>query len=497
MKILVLNPPFLPKFSRTSRSPAVAKGGTIYYPIWLAYATGVLEKNEFNVKLIDAPAREYNFDSTLNLVKKFSPDITVIDTSTPSIYNDVKIAEAIKDATGSFIILVGTHVSALPEETLKINKKIDAVARGEYDYTLLELVKTLESGKNIQGVKGLTFRNDDDIIHNPVRPFITNLDEIPFVSEVYKKHLNIEDYFYAANLHPVITILSGRGCIFRCSFCVWPQVFSGHNYRFRSVENIVDELEYIKNEFSHVKEIFFEDDTLTVNKKRCQEISNEIIRRKLDINWACNSRADVDLKTLMWMKKAGCRLLCVGYESGSQEILNKIHKGTKLEKIRRFAKNAKKTRIMVHGCFILGLPYDTKETIRQTIEFAKELDPDSAQFYPVMVYPGTEAYEWAKQNEFLVTEDFSKWLTPEGWHNSMISRPNLTNKELIDLCDKARIEFYLRPKYFWKRFKLMIKNWDETKRTFKSGKTFFKYLFKILTGSYETKDYSNNSCVQC
>jgi len=497
MKILNLNPPYLPKFSRTSRSPAVTKGGTIYYPIWLAYTTGVLEKEGFNIKLIDAPARGLDLSKILNIAKKFSPDIVLIDTSTPSIHNDVKVAELVKNTTDSFVILVGTHVSALPKETLEMSKKIDAVARHEYDYTILELAKALESGKDLSRVKGITYRKNEKIIQNPTRPFIENLDEIPFISGVYKRHLVIEDYFYAANLHPVITILSGRGCIYRCSFCVWPQVLSGHKYRFRTVKNIADELEYIKNEFPNVKEIFFEDDTLTVNKKRCQDLSREIIKRKLDITWACNSRADVDLKTLKWMKKSGCRLLCVGYESGSQEILNKVHKGTTLKKIREFAENAKKAEIMVHGCFILGLPHDTKETIRQTIEFAKELDPDSAQFYPVMVYPGTEAYKWAKENGFLVTEDYLKWLTPEGWHNCMISRPGLTNEELIKLCDKARVEFYLRPNYFWKRFKLMIRSWNETKRTFKSGKTFFKYLFKLLTDSYETKSISSNSCVQC
>lgn len=497
MKILMLNPPFFPKFSRSSRSPAVTKGGTIYYPIWLAYATGILENEGFKVRLIDAPARGYSLQEVLSFVENFSPDLTVIDTSTPSIHNDIKVAETIKDTNESFITLVGTHVSALPIENMKTSEKIDAIAIHEYDYTILELAKTLESEKNIKNIKGLVFRDKNRIIQNPSRPFITDLDKLPFVSSVYKKHLVIEDYFYAANLHPVVTILSGRGCVFHCSFCVWPQVFSGHNYRFRSVKNVVDELEYIKNEFPHVREIFFEDDTLTVNRKRCQDISKEIIKRKIDMTWACNSRVDADFETLKLMKASGCRLLCVGYESGSQEILDKIHKGTTLEKIEGFTNDAKGAEIMIHGCFILGLPYDTKETIRQTIEFAKKLDTDSAQFYPIMVYPGTEAYKWAKQNKFLLTEDFSEWLTPEGWHNTIVSRPGLTNRELIELCDKARLEFYLRPKYFWKRFKLMIKNWDETKRTFKSGKTFFKYLFKILTGNYETKNFSDNSCVQC
>jgi radical SAM superfamily enzyme YgiQ (UPF0313 family) len=503
MKILMLNPPFLPKFSRTSRSPAITKGGTIYYPIWLAYATGILEKAGHDVKLIDAPARGYELDHVLDVVKTFDPRLIVMDTSTPSIHNDTKVAEQIKGITDAFLVLVGTHVSALPEETLKMSDKIDAIARHEYDYTLLEIAKVIEQSSSkslasrLRNVKGISFSYEGRIVHNPDREFITKLDEFPFVSEVYKKHLNIEDYFYAANLHPVITILSGRGCIFRCSFCVWPQVLSGHNYRFRSVKNVVDELEYIKINFPNVKEIFFEDDTLTVDKPRCQELSKEIIRRQLNLTWSCNTRADVDLETLQLMKRSGCRLLCVGFESGSQEILDKIHKGTTLEKIKEFAINAKKAGLMVHGCFILGLPFDTKETVAKTIEFAKELDPTSAQFYPIMVYPGTEAYEWAKKNNYLITDDYSKWLTPEGWHNCMVSRPGLTNDELVKMCDEARIKFYLRPKYLVKSIKLMTTSWSEVKRVFKSGRTFFSYLFKILKGKYESnKSLSDNSCVQ-
>jgi radical SAM superfamily enzyme YgiQ (UPF0313 family) len=414
----------------------------------------------------------------LNEVKKFNPLLTVIDTSTPSIFNDIKVGEGIKDLTNSFIILVGTHPSALPEETLKTSSKIDAVAKHEYDYTILELAQVLEKGGSLKRIKGITFRYGKRIVNNSDRPFIENLDEIPFVSKVYKKHLNIEDYFYAANLHPVVTILSGRGCMYHCSFCVWPQVFSGHKYRFRSVQNVVDEFEYIKNEFPQVKEIFLEDDTLTVNRQRCRNICDEIIKRKLDITWSCNSRADVDFETLKKMKEAGCRLLCVGYESGVQQILNNVRKGTTIEKIKQFAKDAKRAGMLVHGCFIFGLPGDTKETIRQTIEFAKELNPDTAQFFPIMVYPGTEAYEWAKKRNYLLTEDYSKWLTPEGLHNTIVSRPGLTNEELVELCDQARREFYIRPSYVFSKFIQAITKPREAKRTFKSAKIFFRYLFR-------------------
>jgi len=480
MRILMLNPPFLPKFSRTSRSPAVTKGGTIYYPIWLAYATGVLEEAGHQVQLIDAPARGYDLTYILQRMEKFKPQMIVVDTSTPSIYNDVKVAEALKDATKAFTVLVGTHVSALPEQTLKISPKIDAVARKEYDYTLRELAQFLEAGRRLTTVKGLTYRIGNKTISNPDRPFIEDLDALPFVSAVYKRHLNIEDYFYAANLHPVVTILGGRGCVYRCAFCVWPQVLSGHQYRMRSPENIADELEFIKKELPQAREVFFEDDTGTVNKDHLLTLCKLIKERKLDVTWSTNARADIPLDVLKEMKSAGCRLLCVGYESGSQEVLDKVHKGTTLEKIKQFADDTKRAKIMVHGCFILGLPYDTPETVEKTIEFAKQLEQDTAQFYPIMVYPGTEAYEWSKEKGYLLTEDYSKWLTPEGWHNCMVSRPGMSNEYLVRTCDDARARFYLRPKYILKRMKQSATDTDEAKRTAKSGKTFFNYLVKLM-----------------
>ncbi len=477
MKILMLNPPFFEKFSRSSRSPAISKGGTLYYPIWLAYATGVLEEAGHKVKLVDAPAKGMDKQEALQTTKQFEPELAVLDTSTPSIYSDVVMAGAIKEALpNAFVTLVGTHPSALPEETLKLGEGIDAVTRREYDYTLRDLARCLEAGRGLSSVKGLSFREDGKIVHNQDREYITDLDALPFVSKVYKRHLDIQNYFYAANLHPVITIISGRGCPFRCTYCLLPQTLNGRGYRFRSPENFVDELEYIKAEFPEVKEVFIEDDTLTANRKRCRQISDLIVKRKLRISWSANSRADVDLQTLKSMKRAGCRLLCVGFESGSQKILDNIHKGTKIAKIRQFMRDVKKADILVHGCFMLGCPGETKETVRKTVEFGKELAPDTAQFFPIMVYPGTEAYEWAKKEGYLLTEDYSKWLTEEGVHNCLVSRPELSNDDLVALCDEARKEFYLRPSYISGKLKQMATHPGEIRRTLKSGRTFLKYL---------------------
>ena len=190
MKVLLLNPPFLKKFSRPQRSPAVTKSGTLYFPLWLAYAAGVLSENGFEVDFVDAPADDYSLDDVIEKTRKVQPSLIVLDTSTPSIYNDVAVAGQLKEiCPSSFVTLVGTHVSALPDETLNIDKRIDAVARYEYDYTLLDLAKTLESQGNLRSVSGLSFREGNGITHNPARAYIENLDELPFVSKVYKNFL--------------------------------------------------------------------------------------------------------------------------------------------------------------------------------------------------------------------------------------------------------------------------------------------------------------------
>jgi anaerobic magnesium-protoporphyrin IX monomethyl ester cyclase len=479
MKILLLNPPFLKKFSRSQRSPAVTKSGTIYFPMWLSYAAGVLMKNGFEVELIDAPADGYSIDDTIAKAVKFQPRLIIMETSTPSIYNDAAVAGDLKEiCPSSFIVLVGTHVSALPDETLNINKGVDAIARHEYDYTLLDLARTLEKGGDLNNVKGISFRSGKGITHIPDRSYIENLDELPFVSKVYKKFLKVENYFNPNALYPMVTITTSRGCPFQCIFCVYPQTMMGHKLRLRSVENVVEEIEYIIRSFDGVKSIFFEDDTFTTIKKRCIEISNEILKRDIRISWTANARADLDYETMKIMRKAGCRSLCVGFESGGQIILDTMKKNIKFEKMFEFMKNAKQARILIHGCFMVGFPNETRETMKQTLELAKRLNPDTVQFYPMMVYPGTEAYNWYKERGLLLTNDFSKWLTPKGLHNTVIRTEELSSEDLVKFCDDARRSFYLRPKYILYKSGQMMKHPREIKRTMKSLKTFSKYLLK-------------------
>ncbi len=490
MKIWVLNPPYFKHFSRPQRSPAVTKSGTIYFPIWLASCTGVLEESGHDVMLTDAPARGHDIKFIMDMAASFYPDLIVVDTSTPSINNDLDVCRRIKKVLPhAFIILVGTHVSALPEETLLKCEAVDAVARKEYEITILELAAFIaNSSKNshpddLSKIKGLSFRTFEAdkslqglVVHTPDRPFIEDLDTLPWISKVYKKHLCITDYFNPNARFPMITLMTSRGCPFRCSFCVYPQTFTGRKFRFRSVEDVVNELKSIKKNYPEIKSIFLEDDTLSGNKKRCVALSRAMIKEEINIPWTTNSRIDPDLETLVLMKKAGCKSLCVGFESGEQKTLDTMCKGIKKEKMFEFMGYAKKAGVLVHGCFIVGFPGETRSHIQKTIQLAKDLKPDTVQFYPVMVYPGTEAYDDYKEKGWLTAKKYEQWLTPEGLHNCVVRNETLTSDELVKICDDARRQFYLRTNYIAYKLRQLFFHPSEVVRTLKAFKTFFKHL---------------------
>jgi len=480
MKVLLLNPPFLPKFSRFSRSPAVTKSGTIYYPIWHAYAAGVLEKAGHIVKLVDAPADNIDEIECAAIVRDFAPDMAVIYTSTPSIDNDVRVAGDIKEIMPDcYVVLTGPHVSALPEETLLIDCRVDAVARREYDYTLVELALVLPDKNKLKGVAGLTFRIGNDIVANPDRQFIDNLDKLPFVSAVYKRHLNIKNYFYAHCRYPVISIFTSRGCYGQCNYCVYPEQMFGRKQRKRSPENIVAEFEYIVKEMPNVKEVLIDDDTFSFDQEHTIKVCELMIQRNIKLPWTVECRANLKYKTMVMMKKAGCRLIVIGFESADNDILKNIEKGITVEGMRQFVRDAKKAGVMVHSCFMAGNEGETKETLLKSLAFAKEIAADTCQFFPLMVYPGTEAYEWAKTNGYLITTDYRKWLTEEGLHNCVVSTPELSAKDLVDFCNYARRNYYLSPKYLGYKLWQVIRKPEELKKTIKSAKIFFKYLLKF------------------
>ena len=484
MRIALVNPPFKPehgKFSRSSRSPAITKSGTLYHPIWLAYAAGYLELKGHEVTLIDSCATRMDLDTTGAKVDDFAPDLVVVDTSTPSIVEDVRSAARFKEGpTSPFVCLVGTHPSSLPIEVLAMDERVDCIARREYDQTLVDLAECLENKGDVSKVEGLVVRVDGKVIPTAERAYLQDLDSIPFVSQVYKKHLRIEDYFFAAGEYPEVMIMTGRGCTSRCFFCVYPQAFHGHKYRLRSAKNVADEFEWISRELPQVKSIGIEDDTFTADKKRVLDICQLLIERGIHkkLHWWANTRVSLDYETMKQMKKAGCRLMIPGLESGDQTVLNNIRKGIRLDQSAQYLADAKKANLLVHGCFMVGNKGDTRESMNKTLDFAMKAMPDTAQFFPMIPYPGTEAFGWAKENGHLKTLDYSKWLTEEGLHQCVIDLPDMKSQELVQFCDDARRKYYLRPRYMFKKLVQTITMPDERRRTLKSFRQFAKFLVK-------------------
>jgi len=478
MRITLLNPPFKGRFSRASRSPAVAKSGTLYFPIWLAYATGVLEKAGFQVQLIDSPARGYSPDETISLVKGFNPHLVVVDTTTPSIHSDLATSGAIKSTLPeAHLCLVGTHASVLPEEVLSECPSADSVARKEYDYTLQELAQNLAGGVGVDGVAGISFRREEKIIHNPDRKMIDDLDALPLVAEVYRRHLVVEDYFFAAARYPMSMMITGRGCPHRCIFCLYPQTFHGRRYRLRSAENVAEEFAYTAKELPQVREVVIEDDTFSANRERMRSIARLLIDAGNRLPWSANVRVNLDFETMVLLRACGCRLLIVGYEAGDSQILRNMHKGITLEQMEEFARSARRAGLLVHGCFMAGNPGEDRRTLSATLRLALKLSPDTAQFFPVMAYPGTEAYRWAEERGYLLADDFAQWCTPQGLHSTIIRTEHLTPDELVRFCDYARRIYYLRPRYWAYKLWQSLSRAEERRRNLKALRTFLRHLF--------------------
>lgn len=480
MKILMLNPPFLDKYSKSSRSPAVTKSGTIYFPLWLSYATGVLDKKGHELKIIDAPAKCLSKKDTLRQIKQFHPQLVVIDTSTPSIHNDLDFTKQIKKMLPDIkTCLVGTHVSATVSEILpEKSDYVDFIARHEYDYTLPEVAEAIEGKRALSDILGISYCENGVLKENPNRPYIENLDELPFVSEVYKKYLDIHDYFYAHVSFPTVSIFSSRGCPSKCFYCMYSQVMFGKAYRKRSAENLFNEVVYITKNFPDVKEILIDDDNFSVDQKNVRKFCKLMIDNKIRIKWIVECRVNLKYETMVLMKKAGCKLVVVGYESGSQKVLNGMHKGITLEQSIKFNDAAKKAGMRVHGCFMVGNPGETKETMMETLNFAKSLRMDTAQFFPLIVYPGTEAWTWAKRNNYIQAKSYDEWLTRDGLHNCVLSTPEVSSQQLVEFCNYARKKFYLRPRYIFMKVGECLTSREDFVKTVKAFKTFAKYLFR-------------------
>jgi hopanoid biosynthesis associated radical SAM protein HpnJ len=463
LKTLFLNPPSFENFDggAGSRWPATREIESYWYPVWLAYPAGMLE----GARLLDAPPHYISAEETIKIANDY--EFLVLFTSTPGFPGDIRLAQKIKDSNPKIkIAFVGPHVSVLPEKSLKDAPAIDFVCRKEFDYAIVDYA----NGKPLEDILGVSYMKNGAVVHNADSAQIQELDALPHVTDVYRRDLDVRRYNVPFLLYPFVSLYTTRGCPAQCTFCLWPQTLSGHPWRKRSSEDVAREMAKAKEYWPYVREFFFDDDTFNIQKARTIELCAKL--KPLKLTWSCTSRVTTDFETLKAMKEAGCRLLIVGYESGDQQILKNIKKGATIERARQFTKDCHKLGLVIHGDFIMGLPGETRETINTSIAFAKELDVETIQVSVAHAYPGTELYDYALKNGFMVNGN--KMLDDGGHQLAHIQYPGLPAEEILESVHRFYDEYYFRPRAIYRILRKAVFNSVDRKRLYKEAKTFLK-----------------------
>jgi radical SAM superfamily enzyme YgiQ (UPF0313 family) len=454
MEVLLIEPPPLGKYGNQRSKGAFGnlKTDIRWPPIDLMVIAGHLRKNRIGVRLIDGGGERLSLEELKNRISVKEPQIIILNTSTTTIYRDLEIAgEAKRIWKNALVGAIGVHVMALPEETLTLSNYLDFIVFSEPEIPILNLSKTMD----ISSLKGICYKHNDKLIKNSPELPIQDMDELGIPAHDLLP-LNIYQEPQLKRKPLTITMVS-RGCINRCIFC--SSHFYGR-YRLRSVENVMEELRWITKELG-VRELKFYDDGITYNRKWAMELFTRMIEEKIDLTWNTNLRADsIDFELAELMKRAGCHTVNMGLESASQEILNNIKKNITVERMEQAITDCKRAALEVCGYFIIGLPGETQKTIKEAVSFAKKLDLDLVTFNITAPHPGTPFYDYLERNGYLKTKDWSKYDT-----NSVpvYAYPNMSAEEIYSYALMAYRKFYMRPQYFWKRFKrldslLEIKN---------------------------------------
>jgi hopanoid biosynthesis associated radical SAM protein HpnJ len=465
-KTLFINPPSYEGFDggAGSRYQARREIRSFWYPTWLAQPAAMVPGS----RLIDAPPDGLTVDQVAPLAKEY--ELAVVHTSTPSFANDARFSARLKEENPRLEIgMVGAHVGVLPLESMEKAPAVDWVALGEFDYTCAEIA----AGKPLSQVGGIAYRENGQVRFTPQRPTIEDMDALPSVVDVYKRDLTIENYFIGYLKHPYVSLYTGRGCRSKCTFCLWPQTLGGHRYRVRSADSVEAEMALAKTCFPQVKEFFFDDDTFTDDMPRAEEIARRL--GKLGLTWSCNAKANVPRKTLEVLRENGLRLLLVGYESGNQQILNNIKKGTRIDIAREFTRNCRELGITIHGTFILGLPGETPETIRETVKFACEIEPDTIQVSLAAPYPGTELYRQAQEQGWLQIQT-GELVNTSGVQVAALNYNGLSSSVIFSSVEDFYRKFYFRPRKMFSLFGGMLRDPDVMKRRLREGVEFFRFL---------------------
>ena len=428
MKLTLVNPPYPP--SVHSHPP--------FIPLGLAYLGAVAEKAGHQVTVIDCQAEKLTCETFQSRITKTPSDIIGVTATTLLYKSAMQIITLAKQAQPQAVtVLGGSHGTFWDENALHEYPGLDVVVRREGEETLIELVDKLQSQSNLSGVLGITYRSGDKIVRNQDRPFIEDLDALPFPAHHLMPLENLKH-----NGKIIFPLVSSRGCVFWCDFCSTVRMF-GRGYRMRSAKNVVDEMQLVHDKYG-VDQVTFYDDAFSVDRNRVVKICEELRARNLQMKWDCGTRVDmVDRELMQTMRDAGCFAVWLGVESGSEAILGAMNKRIKLDQTRLAYKTAHQLGLMTIANVVLGFPGETEQTAKETIRFVKELNPDDVGFYIATPYPGTPMYEQVKKNGWLRITDFDKYDTA----GPTFETPTMSMEKIAELRYKAYQDFYLRPGY--------------------------------------------------
>lgn len=479
MKILFLHPPWPGKgFGLRSQNRWPRKRGdkTNRYPVLLCYAATLLKKQGYEVSYMDAVIQDFDESKAIEEAKQRSPDVIFIETATPTFEYDALFVDKLKQAIPEVkIILAGSHVTFDPIGSLE-KCKADAIIKAEMDYTTLNVINAWKKEEGLENITGICFRKGKSILNNPAAPLIEDLDSLPFPDRDLIPHQWYSEGHVKEK--PFTFVMASRGCPNHCTYCLWPNIYTEHRVRYRSARNVADEIEWLISKYG-MKEIFFDDDTLNTSTERVIELCKEMDKRNVKILWGCSARVDrVTEEMLGWMKKTGCRLICYGAESASQNTLNKIQKGITTEQIKNAVRLTKKAKITVHANFMVGFPWESRQDIEDTINFAIGLKPDSVQFSLVFPHPGSKLYYDAKEQGYFYDGVIGNWHLFD-MTSGPILKTGVPREELADIVSRAHARFFLRPGFVLSQL-VKINSFSELKRILRAGKSVIKgkILFK-------------------
>jgi radical SAM superfamily enzyme YgiQ (UPF0313 family) len=378
------------------------------FPFTLAYATAVLEAEGVPTMVLDAVGEDIQEDEYLRRVASFRPDFIVNETSTASFENDLRLASCLKTLTGAKIAFCGPHASGDPAGVLR-NESVDFVLLGEFEQTLPELTRCVETGATPAEVAGLGYRTEGgQIMVNARRPLLADLDRLP---RPHRDTLPLRNYRVGGYPPPVMYMYASRGCPYQCTFCLWPQtMYQSGSYRVRDPKCVVDEIEYVQERYGPFRSIYYDDDTFNVDHRRMEQFAEELSRRPWRIPFGCNARTDLfDEVMLRELAAVGLFNIRVGVESGDPVIIKRIKKNLDLSTVGPCIEWAHRVGVKVHVTFTVGLSGESWESVERTIAFAKSIEPDSMAFTITTPFPGTEYYDEVVREGYLTTQDWSRF----------------------------------------------------------------------------------------